>query len=149
MLNVRKVLYPTDFSACARSALDDAIFWAQEFDAELHMLHAVVLHQADPGNPDKQFPGELDLMQSLHEVAGSQLAHLAGLPASTGIRIIQQTQPGYSAAEVVLDHAQEIDADLIVMGTHGRRGMRRLVLGSDAEQIVRQADVPVLLLHGR
>jgi nucleotide-binding universal stress UspA family protein len=147
MLHLRKVLYPTDFSSCARSALDDAIFWAQEFDAELHMLHAVVLHQADPANPDKQFPGQSELTQSLYEVAGSQLAHLAGLPAETGIRIIQETQPGYSAAEVILDHAQEIDADLIVMGTHGRRALTRAFLGSVADRVVRNAQCPVVTIR--
>lgn len=147
MLNVRKVLYPTDFSACARSALDDAIFWAQEFGAELHMLHALVLHQADPANPDKQFPGQRELMQSLHEVAGSQLAHLAGLPMSTGVRIVEETQPGYSAAEVVLDHALEIGADLIVMGTHGRRAVTRFLLGSVADRVVRHSRCPVLTIR--
>jgi len=147
MLQVRKVLYPTDFSTCARSALDDAIFWTQEFDAELHMLHAVVLHQADPADPDKQFPGQRELMQSLYEVAGSQLAHLAGLPTNAGIHIIQETQPGYSAAEVILDHAQEIDADVIVMGTHGRRALTRALLGSVADRVVRHARCPVLTIR--
>lgn len=147
MLKVRKVLYPTDFSTCARSALDDAIFWAQEFEAELHMLHAVVLHQADPGNPDKQFPGQTELMQSIHEVAGSQLAHLAGLSTSAGINILQETQPGYSATEVILGHAQEIDADLIVMGTHGRRAVTRFLLGSVADRVVRHSRCPVLTIR--
>ena len=52
-------------------------------------------------------------------------------------------------ADEVLSEAKKWRADLIVMGTHGRRGLRRLVLGSDAEQIVRLANVPVLLVHAR
>jgi nucleotide-binding universal stress UspA family protein len=52
-------------------------------------------------------------------------------------------------ADTILSEAKTWRADLIVMGTHGRRGVRRVVLGSDAEQILRQAEVPVLLVRGR
>ncbi|MEO7208007.1 MAG: universal stress protein [Steroidobacteraceae bacterium] len=52
------------------------------------------------------------------------------------------------AVELIVSHAQEIGADLIVMGTHGRRGLRRFALGSDAEQVARLAGIPVLLVRG-
>jgi nucleotide-binding universal stress UspA family protein len=52
-------------------------------------------------------------------------------------------------ADEVLREAKRWEADLIVMGTHGRRGVQRLVLGSDAEQVVRQAEIPVLLVPSR
>ena len=54
---------------------------------------------------------------------------------------------GRSVAEVIIAHAKKLRADLIVLGTHGRRGVSRLVMGSDAEGVVRSARVPVLLVH--
>jgi nucleotide-binding universal stress UspA family protein len=54
---------------------------------------------------------------------------------------------GGPAADLIVAHAKEWAADLIVMGTHGRRGLRRLALGSDAEGVVRESPVPVLLVH--
>jgi nucleotide-binding universal stress UspA family protein len=55
---------------------------------------------------------------------------------------------GGHAADLIVKHAKQIDAEIIVMGTHGRRGLRRLALGSDAEQVVRLAEIPVLLVRG-
>ncbi|MGW8270449.1 MAG: universal stress protein, partial [Burkholderiales bacterium] len=77
--------------------------------------------------------------------AARRSAKKAGVEAETVLREPLTKR----VADEVLREAKKWRADLIVMGTHGRRGVRRLVLGSDAEQIVRQADVPVLLLHGR
>jgi nucleotide-binding universal stress UspA family protein len=54
---------------------------------------------------------------------------------------------GTSVGECIVKKAKEVDADLIICGTHGRRGIRRLLMGSDAEHIVRRAPVPVLLVH--
>jgi hypothetical protein len=54
---------------------------------------------------------------------------------------------GQSTARVILTHARKVHADLIVLGTHGRRGLKRLVMGSDAEAVLREATVPVLLLR--
>jgi hypothetical protein len=56
---------------------------------------------------------------------------------------------GASASDVILNEAKACSADLVVMGTHGRRGLARLVMGSDAEAVVRTCAVPVLLVHGQ
>jgi nucleotide-binding universal stress UspA family protein len=55
---------------------------------------------------------------------------------------------GGRAADLIIEHAKQCKADLIVMGTHGRRGLRRLALGSDAELVVRSSPIPVLLVRG-
>jgi nucleotide-binding universal stress UspA family protein len=57
--------------------------------------------------------------------------------------------PGGSTGEYVVNTANEMDADLIVCGTHGRRGVRRMLMGSDAEYIVRRAPIPVLLVRNK
>lgn len=141
---VKKVLYPTDFSSCSKQALDEALYMASKFDAELFMLHAVVLHEADPNNPEHHFPEAAELVRLLSEMATTEMASLAARPSGREVVTHQTERPGFSASEVVLDYAAEIDADLIVMGTHGRWGPGRFFLGSTAEETVRYARCPVL-----
>ena len=146
-MNVKKVLYPTDFSRCSKQALDEALYMASRLDAELFMLHAVVLHEADPNNPEHHFPEAAELVRILSEMATTEMASLAAHPLGRDVVTHQTEQPGFSASEVVLDYAGEIDADLIVMGTHGRWGPGRLFLGSTAEETVRYARCPVLTVR--
>jgi nucleotide-binding universal stress UspA family protein len=148
-MKIEKILFPTDFSPSSEQALDHALFLAKEFNAELHMLHAVVLHEDDPNDPKLHFSEFSELLKRLSAVASSELARLAAHPASDGITIVQTELRGYSAPAVILDHASDIDADLIVMGTHGRRGAGRFFLGSVAEKVVRHAPCPVLTLRER
>lgn len=61
---------------------------------------------------------------------------------------VSEALPGIEAADVIVEQAKKREADLIVMGTHGRRGLRRFALGSDAELVVRSSPVPVLLVRG-
>lgn len=139
MLDIRRILFPTDFSNCAQNALPFAVKFAAVHEAELQMLHVLVLHTLEPEDPSMPFPGE--------ERARQQLAE-AG--ASTGrSRVIHTVKRGISTAPVVLDHASEHEIDLIVMGTHGRRGFRRLLLGSVTEEVVRLAECPVLAVRAR
>ena len=144
---IDKVLYPTDFSRCSEQALDHGLFLAREFDAELHMLHALVLHEEDPNDPRQHFPEAAELLRRLSDVARSELARLAAHPRGEGVTIFESEKRGFSAGSVILEHAQEIGADLIVMGTHGRRGPSRFFLGSVAEGVVRHAHCPVLTLR--
>lgn len=147
-MDVKKVLFPTDFSDCARQALNHALFLAEDFDAELHMLHAVVLHQEDPANPDLQFTSDVELLDRLSAIARTRLAELAEHTTSQ-VKVRQTERRGFSASVVILEYADEIEADLIVMGTHGHRGAARFFLGSVAEQVVRHARCPVLTLRAK
>ncbi len=149
MLRIRRILYPTDFSASALQVLDHALFLAERHECELHMLHAVVLHDHDPQDPEHHFPEPSEIFEHLFRIADSELAKLADRHGSSTFSLSQVSRRGFSAAEVILDYAQEIDADLIVMGTHGRRGASRLLLGSVAERVLRQARCPVLTLRER
>ncbi len=149
MLAVRKILYPTDFSDCARAALDHALFLAERHRCELHMLHAVVLHDHDPESPSHRFPQPAQIFEHLFRIADSELAQLAGDHGASDFRLVQARRRGFSVAEVVLDYAGEHDVDLVVMGTHGRRGPSRLLLGSVAERVVRRSRCPVLTLRER
>ncbi len=147
VIRIRKILFPTDFSRCAEQALDYALLLARRFDAELHMLHAVVFFEADPRNVKGQFPEEASLVARLFEIADSELARQATRGDESPIHIHRERRKGYSANEEILTYAREIDADLIVMGTHGHRGAARFVLGSVAEKVIRAAECPVLTLR--
>ncbi len=147
MLSIRKILFPTDFSRCSEQALSHALFFAEQYGAELHLLHAVVLHQDDPADPGHRFPGREELSRRLLEVAGSAMEALVERNRRPKLSIQQFRERGFSPGEVITDHAHEHDVDLIVMGTHGRRGPARLFFGSVAEEVVRFAKCPVLTVR--
>ncbi len=147
MLKIRTILFPTDFSECSRQAFAHALFLAEQHDAKLHLFHAIVLHDDDPANPARRFPGGQDLLTTLTEIAGSKLASLVEPHEKRPVDVQEYTARGVSAADLILEHAREHDVDLIVMGTHGRRGPARLFLGSVAAEVVRSSRAPVLTLR--
>ncbi len=146
-MKIRRILYPTDFSAAAGQALGHALFLAEQFEAELHMLHAVVLHDYDPQDPEQTFPEPSAILKQLFEIADSEMAKLAAHGKSKTFTVKEAKVRGFSAPDVIIDYAAEHDADLVVMGTHGRRGPARLLLGSVAAEVVRRAPCPVLTLR--
>jgi nucleotide-binding universal stress UspA family protein len=136
MLRIERILFPTDFSDCAERAFSHAAHMADLLGAELHVLHVIedparpVEHRAEP--PPEQMAVKMD--QHLEDVRQA-------LDLSIEFVEAQVTNP--SAADGILTYAERQHIDLVVMGTHGRRGMRRLLLGSVAEEVVRVATCPV------
>lgn len=147
MMRIRRILYPTDFSATATQALKHALFLAEQFEAELHMLHAIILHESDPRDPDRHFPEPSEILNQLFEIADSEMAEIVRKNEAKTFSLVEAKVRGYSAGEVILRYTDEHDIDLVVMGTHGRRGPARLFLGSVAEEVVRHAPCPVLTLR--
>lgn len=144
---VRKVLHPTDFSDSSRSALTRAVFLANRHNAELHLLHVVELHGDDPLNPEHHFPDIEEIYGELVKVAQSGMKDLLAEGEGQTLRIREHLERAISAAPEIVRFAGELDADLIVMGCHGRRGARRFFLGSVAEEVVRTARCPVMTLQ--
>lgn len=145
----RKILVPIDSSPTAALGLREAIRLAKDQNAALRVVHVVdkmaIIGVAEAGMNPRPVLAKLARSGRAILDAARRSAKKAGVEAETVLREPLTKR----VADEVLREAKKWRADLIVMGTHGRRGVRRLVLGSDAEQIVRQADVPVLLLHGR
>ncbi|NNF04793.1 MAG: universal stress protein, partial [Rhodothermales bacterium] len=142
-----KVLIPTDFSDCARNALAHALYLTKRYDGEIHLLHAVELPTiAVTDMPPDMFDIEeeraLERMEDLLEEHAVHQARTSRV--HTAVRPGKPTEP---AAEVILDYAEDAEIDMIVMGTHGRRGARRLLLGSVAEQVIRGAECPVFAVR--
>jgi len=147
MLRIKKILYTTDFSECSIGVLPQAVYLANKYNAELHMLHAIVLHAFDPLNPEYQFPDIDNLVSLFEKNARERMDYELLNDELKNINIIKIQERGFSAAPVILDYCKENDIDLIVMGTHGRRGLGQLFLGSVAEEVVRLAECPVLTVR--
>lgn len=148
MASIKTILFPTDFSECAEQALDQALVLANELDAQLHLLHVIVLHASDPYNPAFHFRDLGDIEARLEQIASTEMSKTLGARGSR-LEIVQAHERGVAAGSVILDYAQKHAVDLIIMGTHGRRGLRRFALGSVTEEVMRVADCPVLTIRQR
>jgi nucleotide-binding universal stress UspA family protein len=126
------ILVPTDGSDCADLALDHVADIARRYDATVHVLHVLDVRDLEKA-PDVE-PFEDDAA-ALIEAAES------GIDADVGT--VTSVSTGYPDQEI-RDYADQIEADMIAMGSHGRTGVRRSVLGSIAEKVLRLSDVPVL-----
>ncbi len=149
MLTISKILYPTDFSKCASHALPHTLDLARQYGCELHLLHALVMHDADPSNISHRLPDMEELYKALEEHAEMQMKAALEGQEEAGLQVKSALVRAISAAGAILDYAAENEIDLIAMGTHGRRGLRRLLLGSVAEEVVRLAPCPVLTVPER
>jgi nucleotide-binding universal stress UspA family protein len=148
-LQIRRVLYPTDFSPCAQQALAHATSLARRFSAELHLVHALappweeLYDSAGYGVPSS------DASDRSRESAAARLGELADHPLTAGLRLTTGLCEGQPPGPAILDYAQRHRIDLIAMGTHGRRGPARLLLGSVAEEVARHSECPVLAVRER
>ena len=148
---IQRILFPTDFSPCAEGAYRHAAFLAERFGAELHVLHAVE-SEAAPERDWPEAPGTGHLRITMADVCQDLglLAPVCDEDAGDPFDldgVVETEVVGRDPAEAILDVAVDEEADLVVMGTHGRRGWRRGVLGSVAEEVARHAPCPVLTVR--
>lgn len=146
MLTIRKVLFPTDFSKCSEQALLHGVALAEQNGAELHVVHVLVPFEYNPETMSKMRPTMDHVQEELERHAAEQLEDQVGR-VSVRSAVEQHVVHGISVAPVLIEYAAEHDMDLIVMGTHGRRSVARLFLGSVAEEIVRHSPCPVLTVR--
>lgn len=147
----KRILVAVDGTPTSNRGLVTAIALAKEQNATLHVLHVIDDMAIVPMfDTEGYVPHYVDSMfASLREAGRKILSKAQALAAKSGQSVQQQALEvrGQSVADAILQHARSVRADLIVMGTHGRRGMSRLVMGSDAEGVLREATVPVLLVR--
>jgi nucleotide-binding universal stress UspA family protein len=149
MVDIKKILFPTDFFPCAEQALEHALYLAKKYEAELHMLHATVHYEGDIHNPAACFYDLEEIDQRMKDLAIMEMKSMINSRAEALDHIVMEQKQGQSAADVILKYADRNNIDLIVMGTHGRRGLGHLFLGSVAEEVVRLATCPVLTIRER
>jgi nucleotide-binding universal stress UspA family protein len=143
----RNILVPIDGSAMATQGLHEAVQLAKQLDGRIRLIH--VLNQT-PWTAQSFAPvGIADLTTELRRAGESILERGSREVASAGVEVEKRLVEvvGERVGELVVAEANAWPADLIVCGTHGRRGVRRLLMGSDAEYIVRLSPVPVLLVR--
>jgi nucleotide-binding universal stress UspA family protein len=145
MLSIDDLLVARDYSPVSDRAVRYALDMAARTGATLHVLYAEVLHEAPtPNNNDERSPAE-DLATFRKELKEVGAVSAEALDAVT---VKEETRRDVSAGPAILSYAAEADVDLIALGTHGRRGPSRILLGSVAEEVVRRADRPVLTVQG-
>ena len=146
MIRIRHVLCPVDFSPFARRALDHALVLARWYEAELTVLHVSPLMPTLFGMEPAVSAATLAPFD--REALGRELLGFVGETANAtpAPQLLVRSGP---AAATILDYAAEHETDLIVLGTHGRSGFERFMLGSVTDKVVRRARCPVLTVPRR
>lgn len=144
-----RILVPIDGSATSRKGLDEAIKLALLCGASLRLVHVLDLLAFTSGFETARTVVQ-DIEPHARQVGQAILDEGRDRAMASGIRQVETRleQAGVRRThEVILEEAAKWHADLIVLGTHGRRGVDRLLLGSDAERVLRTSPVPVLLVR--
>jgi len=153
MLQIDRVLYPTDLTTGAERAFPQAAALAEWHAAELHVLNVAGRHDHRYEEMRAHFPISMDrlhAMLSVSDDADQGDAEPEGgrrRPDLSALQIVQEQIEGASPATQIVDYADDNDIDLVVMGTHGRRGVERLMMGSVAEEVVRTSSCPVFTIR--
>ena len=163
----QQILYPTDGSAGAKAAADHVRELASAFDATVHVLYVVDTRQVGFGMTGEHITGAEPGLSGGHIEGGdpgmegersdpdetrsellsqSKERVLAAADQFEGVETVTAIEEG-SPHSVILEYIDENDIDLVVMGTHGRTGVERYLLGSVAEKVVRMADPPVVTVR--
>jgi nucleotide-binding universal stress UspA family protein len=148
MLPLKKILCPTDFSQPSLEAVKMAKDWAVYFSAELLLIHVVSPAPVIPVGPDFVIPDLMVPEQGMESTAEKYLEDLKIKFGLKAIKVRSQVLIG-NAADVIVHTAREEQVDIIIIATHGRTGLNRLLFGSVAEKTVRLADCPVLTISGQ
>ena len=144
MIDIRRILCPIDFSDTSRHALDHAVAIAKWYESHITALHVIappLLLQ--PPILFAELPKNTTLTEAELQALEAQLGAWLEPANRTGVKTDMLFDEGNPAASI-LEHASSLQADLLVMGTHGLSGFERLMLGSVAEKVLRKATCPVM-----
>jgi nucleotide-binding universal stress UspA family protein len=144
-MRVRRILCPVDFGATTEAGLAPATSIATEYGGELILLHVLNF----PFAQIEALPPGFDVesyYQAMADEAGVHLADLIDVDAADFMQVTTQVERGVPYQEIARVCAEEA-IDLVVIPTHGRHGLGRLIMGSTAEKVVRMVDCPVLTVH--
>ncbi|RMF62031.1 MAG: universal stress protein [Calditrichaeota bacterium] len=145
-MNIKNILVPVDFSEYSNKALEYALLWGETFGATLTILHVnTVLHERYEKDKLKEEYREIveEEERELHLLLSEHFNELANHPVEIEYDVIS----GRSAANSILEYLHAHPFDLVVMGTHGRTGLKHVLLGSVAEKVSRLSPVPVITTH--
>ena len=141
-MKINHILVPTDFSGPAREATDYALELARQFKATVTLYHVI----EDPVVYIPALGGYAPQPREFEEFSGVALAEWVIAEDAPGLTIHRAWEHGHPVSNII-DYAEEKGCDLIVMGTHGRGMLKKMLIGSVAERVVRKAQCPVLTVH--
>lgn len=144
MRTPKNILVPVDFGEASDAALDYAVDLAEGTDAKVFVLHTFEIPIV--GLPDGVVAATAELTGRIVNAAQKALDDTLKRYAGRKVPVTAILKQG-DAREIILSQAKELGADLIVIGTHGRRGIARALIGSVAESVVRTSPLPVLTVH--
>ena len=147
-MRTRTILHPTDFSPASRAAFARAVAEARTNKAELLIVH--VLSPVTPFVGDEYMSPQTytEVQRSMQAYGQKQLDRLVAKAKTAGARVRSLLLEG-TTADAIVRTARSKRADVIVMGTHGRTGLGRLLMGSVAQRVVGTASCPVLTVRGK
>lgn len=144
-----RILVPTDGSKVAQFAVDTAVDLAEKYDAEIHALYIAdtdaVAYGLGTEQVDRIQQGDFAGMTELREDAEAATGYVTKNAEAHGLSAIEH-HAGGQPHRVIAHYAEDHDIDLIVMGSHGRSGVRRALLGSVTERVLRSTHTPVLVV---
>jgi nucleotide-binding universal stress UspA family protein len=144
VIQLNRILAPTDFSQHSENALRYACELADRFEAELHLLS--VLDDTTPMFVDPEIIPMDSLVQQQRVAISEKLDQQPGSPWDKNLTVVREMRQGSPFLEIIR-YAKENNIGLIVLGTHGRSGLAHVLLGSVAERVVRIAPCPVLTVR--
>ncbi|MEI7695413.1 MAG: universal stress protein [Chlorobium sp.] len=141
MFKIHTILCPVDFSDASRKAVQYAKEFASSMGSRVHLLNVVEPRPMAVDITMNYIPLEGDLQNAAKEDLQLVLLEFqqAGLKVDSSIEI-------GNPSDVILDKSRELDVNLVIMGSHGKKGLSRLIMGSVAETVVRKANCPVLIV---
>jgi len=146
MIKISRILVPTDFSELGNLAVEYGAAIAEQFHSELEILHVIDDYFALAPEAQLMLPDRHEYLCDLQAAARAELAKLTATGKHSETHVGRHTTVGRPFEEIVR-FAKEHQIDLIVIGSHGRRGISHLLMGSVAERVVRVAGCPVLTVR--
>jgi len=147
MIQITKILFPTDFSELSEAALKYAVHFARDYEATLHVIHVVdEAYQYWMSMAPSTIPVGAPVLDDMVKNAQKALDRLVAEKIGPGIKTVPRILIGRPYVEIAR-YAKNQAIELIVIGTHGRGGLSHMLLGSVAEKVVRKAPCPVLTVH--
>ena len=150
MINLKKILVPIDFSECSESALRFAASLAKHFDSEIILFHCIWM---TPHEYTRKLNADYDVsytqfLEDQRVDAEAKMFEMEIPGIESRERVTEISVQGDPTTQII-DFAEENDVDLIVLGTHGRTGLKHFFLGSVAERTVRHAGCPVITVRDK
>lgn len=145
-MKINKILVPVDFSECSNKAVEFTLHLGEKFNSHITLLHIVSLFHEDVDQENRLHDFE-KVIQKREQWISDKLKEHENTADQHKVKVDSVLLRGFTTADKILEYTQENNFDLVVMGSHGRTGIKHLLQGSVSEKVVRLSKIPVLTIH--